>query len=162
MLNELKESWSAHQHMPKFRFAKECFHLERDLLMQHGLIQALRDRVERDVLVCIDRIPASAGWHAPAFVMRRAANLVPRVTLRDLARAAWEPEMLRQFNPFLSNAALMKMIHPAILEWLELCVLEDKLTRMTLIAAESNWQELERELREVGRQWSVTAHPEWL
>jgi hypothetical protein len=41
-------------------------------------------------------------------------------------------------------------------------VLEDKIERMALLAVEANTQELERELKEVGREWSVKKHPQWL
>ena len=148
--------------MPNVSLAKELSQLAKELLVQHGLSRTLRCRVERHLQMCIDHIPARAGPHVSAFVMRRATNLAPHVTLRDLARAAWDPEKLREFNPFLSEAALMDVLHPAILEWLKLCVLEDKLERMTFVAAAGNSQELERELQEVGREWSVKEYPEWL
>ena len=161
ILGELQESWSAHQRMPSVQLAREPAQLYQELLVQKGLAHAVSERVERHLLLWIGRIPPCASWHAPAFVMRRAANLEPRITRRDLARAAWAPETLRQFNPFLTEVA-MKELRLAILEWLSLCVLEDKLDRMALLAADANTQELERELREVGREWSVKQHPQWL
>ena len=158
---ELLESWSAHQRMPSVQLAREpaCLYLE--LLVQKGLAIACRERVERHVLLWVGHIPPGASWHASAFVMRRAVNLEPRATLRDLARAAWAPETLRCFNPFLSDSAV-KELRLAILEWLSLCVLEDKIGRLVLFAAEANTQELERELKEVGREWSEKKHPQWL
>ena len=161
IFGELQKSWSAHQRMLSVRLAREPARLYQELLVQRGLASAARERMEMHVLLWVDRIPQGASWHAPAFVMRRAANLEPRVTLRDLARAAWAPETLLQFNPFLSDGAL-KELRLAILEWLSLCVLEDKIERMALLAAEANTQELERELKEVGREWSVKKHPQWL
>ena len=162
MLADLGDSWSAHQRMCSVQLAKPIKTLKEDLHAQHAVALRYRQKIERHLLLCVDQIPAIAGWHASAFVMRRAANFEPRVTLRDLARAAWEPEGLRQFNPFLSEAAVREVLRPAILEWLKLCVLEDKLERMEFIAADGNAQELERELKEVGREWSVKEHPQWL
>ncbi|KAL1498573.1 hypothetical protein AB1Y20_013890 [Prymnesium parvum] len=161
-LSELEVSWSAHQRMPKVSLIMPIECLENVLQAHLRLTQTLRARVEGHVLMHIDRIPCGAGWHASAFVMRRAANLVPRVTLNDLARAAYDCESLRQFNPFLSQEALCGVLRPAIFEWLELCVLEDKLSRMALIAAQGNAEELRRELQEVGREWNLQDHPEWL
>ena len=160
--DELTQSWSAQQLLPTVKLSEKISQLEKALLVQHGHARSLRDRVELHLIECVDRIPVDAGWHASAFVMRRAANLAPRVTLRDLARASWEPNTLREFNPFLSEAAVKDVLHPAILEWLELCVLEDKLERMARIAANGNAQELERELKEVGRDWAAKQHPQWL
>lgn len=162
LLEELSESWSAHQQMPTAALALDISQLESDLLAQHAIARSMRERVERHLLECIERVPAGAGRHASAFVMRRAANLAPRATLPDLARASWEPETLRQFNPFLSEAAVTEVLLPCILQWLELCVLEDKLERMALLAADGNSQELERELKEVGRGWEPKQHPQWL
>jgi len=159
---ELSDSWSAHQRMPMFELAREIVQLEKELLVQHGLAKVAREQVEHYLLAHADHVPMNAGWHALGFLMRRAANLEPRVSLRDFARAAWEPTHLRLFNPFLSDAAVDEVLHPAVLEWLQLCVLEDKLQRMALIAEDCNAPELERELREVGREWSVTQHPQWL
>ena len=162
LLAELSESWSAHQRMPIVKLAHDLELLHQELLVQHGLTRAARERVEMHLLLYIDRIPSCAGLHASAFAMRRAANLSPRVTLRDLACAAWEPDELYKFNPFLSAASVQDVLQPAVLEWLALCVLEDKLERMKLLAVEGNVQELERELKEIGRDWCVKLHPQWL
>lgn len=162
VLDELSASWSAHQQMPGVTLALEVSQLEKALLEHLALVGLLRKRSERHLLECVELVPAGSGWHASAFVMRRAANLAPCVTLRDLARASWAPETLRAFNPFLSEAAVTEVLHPGILHWLELCVLEDKLERMALIAAAGSSQELERELKEVGRDWEPKRHPQWL
>ena len=159
---DLAESWQAYQRCPAVRLASELKELEKSLFMLHRRTLASRTRAEKFLLLYVDRIPGSAGWHAPAFVIRRAVNLEPHVTLRDLARAAWQPDELWQFNPFLSTAAVRDVLHPIILEWLELCVLEDKLKRMMNLAEQRNAQELERELNDIGREWKLRDHPQWL
>ena len=54
-----------------------------------------------------------------------------------------------------------------MLDWLKYCVLEDQLERMhssALAAASASaaaaFQELKRELEEIGREWEVHVHPE--
>jgi hypothetical protein len=93
--------------------------------------------------------------------MRRTANLEPLPTPRDLARAAWAPTNLLRFNPFLSEAAVLRM-SAGTLMWLQAYVLEDKIRRAYELAAAGSVEELERELQEVGRAWDVQQHPQWL
>ena len=93
--------------------------------------------------------------------MQRAANRAPYVTPCDLARSAWDPNRLLHFNPQLSEEAVASL-HAGVLEWLQLCVLEDKLERMCKAAVAGMVQEVERELQDVGRDWDVADHPQWL
>ncbi|KAJ1423382.1 hypothetical protein B484DRAFT_398675, partial [Ochromonadaceae sp. CCMP2298] len=62
--------------------------------------------LEVSLLRSLSYVP-SAGWHASAFNMRRAANLEPLPTPRDLARATWASTDFLLFNPFLSEAAVL-------------------------------------------------------
>lgn len=93
--------------------------------------------------------------------MRRAANVEPQPTLRDLARAAYASEHVWRFNPFLSDSAV-QTLHLRILRWLELCVAEEELERMLPLATSENAQKLERELQQAERVSCVRKHPRWL
>jgi hypothetical protein len=135
-----------------------------------AVVKTHRSELEVYLSRCISHIPGDGSGEATSFIMRRAANLEPLVSLRDLARAAVNPEELRRYNPLLSALELDPM-HTGtatnILNWLELCVLEDQLDRMCHLAADlakndCDTQELERELGEIGRAWDVRKHPEWL
>ena len=129
--------------------------LETELRSMHVLVHQEREELEAQILRSTSHVEGAS------FSMRRAANLDSCATPRDLARAALDSQLLLRFNPRLSPAALEQM-HEAILAWLQLCVLEDKLVRMADLAKQQSSQELQRELINVGREWSVHAHPEWL
>ena len=158
---DLQQSWLAHRSTPVLHLASAPAALQQTLAEHQDIIWESRSELEAKVLSDVDRVPSEHHWHAPAFNMRRAANLEPRVTLRDLASAACAPTSLRAFNPFLSDEAL-SVLHAGILLWLRLCVAEDKLERMLAHAAAGNSLELEREARQTRRAWDVRAHPHWL
>ncbi len=161
MMQNLRSSWIAHQQMEIVQLAFDLSTTKSQLREMHMTARRARIEIEQYLVTCVNWVPLNAGWHAAGFRMRRAANLAPQVTLRDLARSAVEASTLRSFNPFMSEAA-KKSLLSGILDWLQLCVLEDKITRLCSFAEKEVEQELERELREVGRPWSVTSHPEWL
>jgi len=104
---------------------------------------------------------STVSWHVIAFRLKRTVNRIRNTTVRDLARISWAPEELRLFNPFLSESAARKL-HDEVFEWLELCVLEDKLHRMLTLAANDKQQALERELEDIGHNWCVKEFPQWL
>ena len=103
----------------------------------------------------------SVSWHVPAFRLKRNVNLVPIPSISDLAKLAFAPDGLQAFNPFLSERA-SQVIHDGTFQWLQLCVLEDKVHRMLDLAKNEAKSALERELEDTGRAWSVKDFPEWL
>eukprot|EP01050_Picozoa_sp_SAG11_P004954 SAG11_NODE_331_length_10659_cov_4.512689_3_plen_733_part_00 len=117
-----------------------------------------RQAIEQHLIKFLSLVPSDAEVRTVGFRLRRTANLVSSVTLSDLAVCAIDCNKLRRFNSFLSDAAL-GVIHVDILEWLQLCVMEDKLERMQYCAEKP--QELQRELQ-VTREWSVCEYPQWL
>lgn len=170
--HELCDSWSAHQKMKSVQLTvEEDEHCGHRVNLRRMLAEVKKHRGELEVylLRCITHIPGDGSGEAASFIMRRAANLEPLVSLRDLARAAVNPEELRRYNPLLSALELDPMhtgIAKNVLNWLELCVLEDQLDRMCHLAADlkndCDTEELERELGDIGREWDVCKHPEWL
>jgi len=125
------------------------------------IITNARLTLEEWLLASVSTIPSSAGWGAIGCRMRRACNLVPTVSTRDLARAACRLGLLRTFNPLLSRAAVAR-VRAGVLEWLQLCVLEDKLGRMERFARGGMKQDLENELRELERPKWVNPIPSTL
>jgi len=158
---DLQQSWLAHRSAPVLRLASAPAALQKTLAEHLNNIRGSRSELEARLLSDVDRVPSEHHWHAPAFNMRRAANLEPRVTPRDLASAACAPASLRAFNPFLLDEAL-SVLHAGTLLWLRLCVAEDKLKRMLAHAAAGNSLELELEVSQTRRAWDVRAHPHWL
>ena len=157
LTEQLAMSWIEYQSLPTVSLRTgDLAALETELRSMHVLVHQEREELETQMLRSISHVVEGAS-----FSMRRAANLDSHATPRDLARAALDSQLLLRFNPRLSPAALEQM-HEAILVWLQLCVLEDKLVRMADLARQQSSQELQRELLNVGREWSVHAHPEWL
>ena len=158
MMNELIESWDTHQMVPAIRLAFEPKIIAQNVSSLREKISSHREEVEQYLLRVVSCVPEACP---ASFNMRRAANLAPCVTLRDLARAALDTAELRRFNPFLSASA-QAQLHESVLDWLKYCVLEDQLERMRKLALRGDVQELERELKEIGREWDVHKHPAWL
>ncbi|KAJ1494683.1 hypothetical protein T484DRAFT_1608827 [Baffinella frigidus] len=164
MWEDLRSSWDTHRTQPLVALGEpNCAALVLLLRYQHEMLSNARSVLEAWLLESVSTIPSAAGWGAVGCRMRRACNLLPTVTARDLARTACIPELLRTFNPLLSDASVAR-VREGILEWLQLCVLEDKLGRMGRFARDGLKQDLERELQELDRPEWVRADkfPEWL
>lgn len=71
--------------------------------------------------------------HRAAARLLRTAGLAASCSLLDLVRLAVEPRLLLQLNPFLSPKS-QQCIASAVLLWLQLSVLEDRLGRLHLLA----------------------------
>eukprot|EP00899_Mesostigma_viride_P019524 jgi/Mesvir1/27573/Mv07318-RA.1 len=162
MHDELRDSWDAHMRAPAVTLAgghTTASLLERfcDKLVE---VSKKRTTVERFITGALSTMPSSSGWHAAASRMLASASLLPGVTLRDVARMACDPTLIAHCNPFLSRPA-KAAVYDAILVWLQLCVLEDKLGRLVAHATAEDERMLLQEL-EVVRAWDVCQHPLWL
>lgn len=129
-----------------------------------------RERGEREALI-VARLLAlpvdseHARDHAVGHALRRASNEAPTPTRRDLVRASFSSGLLRAFNPFLTELGVER-VQAAIIDWMELCVLEDRLERIVALLADedggaSSRDVAVRELR-THRTWDSAAHPQWL
>ena len=90
--------------------------------------------------------------------LQRLSGAHPRATTRDLLIAGFRHETLWEFNASIPEEA-RRRLHDCIIEWLRLCVVEDKLERMSDVSHDD--QALQRELR-VSRNWDASEHPAWL
>eukprot|EP00899_Mesostigma_viride_P018047 jgi/Mesvir1/26243/Mv05721-RA.1 len=171
MDDELRASWELHHQVPEITLGTEGHGQTRQSattaksLGDHfrGLLAQVsgdRARVERFVLESLSDMRSLGGWHAAACRMLAAASMLPAVTLRDMARMACDPRLIGQFNPFLSQRA-KEAVLGAVLLWLEMCVLEDKVARLLAYATGGDHLLLVQEL-EVVREWDVCKHPHWL
>jgi hypothetical protein len=95
--------------------------------------QAKRQQVEQWLLRSLGSLPATTGPPAAAFRLLRHCGTAPSASLADLLHCALHPQLLLQFNPFLSQQACCQ-VHQGLLVWLALCVLEDKLGRLVGLA----------------------------
>lgn len=92
-----------------------------------------REEMETHLLQSVTSIPANVGTHGAQFRLLQASGDVPTAGLLDLVRFAWQPQLLMHFNPFLSEASC-KSVQAGVLIWLQLCVLEDRLGRLQVLA----------------------------
>lgn len=94
--------------------------------------------VETYLLGSIKTVPDQQGpvrWYRNSFRLMRLADAVPAAGLMDLVVAALDASghSLLPFNRFLSPASL-KLLHEGVLTWLQLCVLQDRLSRLEALA----------------------------
>jgi hypothetical protein len=101
-------------------------------------------------------------WHTQALQLLRVVNILPTANKVDIASLACQPNKARLFNPLLSLNALKTVKNSAIL-WLELCVLEDKLSFL-LSFKDTNLSQNEAFVNELisNRKWDPHQHPYWL
>ena len=163
LMSELLTAWDSFVLSSSVQVVVSLPNVKAELPGMRIQVAEARKELEAQLLLSLTLVPEGTCWQEQGFNMRRAANLEPYATSRDLIRAALERDELRRFNMFLSDTAV-KDLHNAILEWLKLCVLEDKLDRMAcaLLQTSGGSEDLTRELQNLGRSWSVEEHPEWL
>ncbi|MEW5319231.1 MAG: hypothetical protein WDW38_010396 [Sanguina aurantia] len=157
---ELKDSWHAFHSSPTARHVVKG--TEEVILDKQSQVKEARSRMQAQLLQAVAQIPRSVGRCGASFRMMQASATAPIPGLLDLTRVAWKPQLLKDFNPFLSDASC-KNIHQGVLVWLQLCVLEDRLSRLHMIAAGGDdlLPMLIQELL-VHRTWDVAQHPQWL
>jgi Protein of unknown function (DUF3645)./Protein of unknown function (DUF3638). len=86
------------------------------------------------------------------------SNIVPLANLTDLASIAMDKGLVRYFNPLLSDKSI-NTLQWRTLNWLELCVLEDKCHALLLF--EHDEAAFLTESRST-RKWDTAKHPYWL
>ena len=92
-----------------------------------------RRQAEAYLIRHVGCVPTTTGHAGTAFRLLRSAAALPEPAPLDLLSAAFQPQLLHDFNPFLSPAKRQRL-QPQLLEWLKLCVLEDRLERLLLLA----------------------------
>eukprot|EP00798_Chlamydomonas_sp_ICE-L_P024217 gene24217-9817_t len=148
---ELEDSWKAYHSAPEVSLSQSNERVRRHISTSQSLHDVPELLSTRDGNGSIRR----------SFRMLRSADGTASVGLLDLVEAALHaPDHLLTFNPFLTKQSCQSL-HQAILAWLQLCVLEDRLKRLKLFCKAGATQQLVQELQ-VTRQWSVSDFPEWL
>ncbi|CAM9452387.1 unnamed protein product [Ectocarpus fasciculatus] len=159
---ELRNSWEANRLVapgppPPPPAALERLHEE--LRAQQGKVTSMQKLVSRFVLCALSTFGTSG--HAVVRHIERIAGLLPTAGVADLPPILWENERIRHFNPFLTEAATSELID-AVVVWLRLCVLEDKLGRLVTWSGTSESHALMQQELMVKRTWDPAEHPIWL
>jgi hypothetical protein len=158
ILEELHDSWILHREIsarPK-HLATSGSSLPMDIASLQGRTcqsrRALQDHIQ-------EAINNENGRAVPSCVdLKRLSRVHPEATARDLLLVVLRQETLSVFNDTISEHDQQKL-HDFIIEWLRLCVIEDKLWRLSGLMCDE--QGLEKELR-VFRNWDPSASPAWL
>jgi hypothetical protein len=151
---ELRNSWNIHrkltsrdEHLGKGNINTisadllDRIVLSRKLLEDY-IIKLLNDGMDRAIPNSLD--------------LKRLSRLHPRAIASDLLRATLQRDTLNTFNVSLRDED-----QEITVEWLRLCVLEDKYERLTKLSQENDYLRLQNELRIV-RNWDPYEYPAWL
>ena len=166
-LNQIKESWDAYHQLEHtfFKTEKQTQLIARvhssDILV---CIKSRRMEAEMFIMQRIDYVPKSLDWHSDCsrckFRLQKLSNSIPTVGSLDLMKIALDPNMIKEFYPFLSLRSYAELVR-SITSWLELCCLEDKLDRLLYFLDHDMLDSWLTEMQCV-RQWNVNQHVEWL
>ena len=131
MDEDLRRSWAVHHDAPRIgvsRSLSDCATVFRELQAKACDARcALEDHLEK----VLQQLPATSGTDSRSRVVAilRESNRMPKPQLLDLMRMACEPQLVHEYNPFLSKGA-EEAFRKDVLLWLQICVLEDKLHRL--------------------------------
>lgn len=155
LVAELQRSHATHHAQTTPSLRHNLAQTLRRLDEAQGRVSARREQVEAFLLTSLATLPEherggkseKGDWHATAVRLQRLSCLVPQAGLQDLLCLALDPSLLpRVFNPFFSAAAKARF-HAALLLWMQLCVLEDRLRRLRAHAHAHREAELMQELQ---------------
>eukprot|EP00951_Prasinocladus_malaysianus_P045450 scaffold605372_cov34-Prasinocladus_malaysianus.AAC.1 len=160
---ELEKSWDVYQ--------RSVADITGKLLDNHDwiLLQKLQEHTSQHRLQAemhlkqhLATIPDSVGCYGVAHRMLQAAGLSRTPGILDLVQTSFDPQVMRDVNPFLAKSASEQITATGRL-WLQLCVLEDRIQRMLNLCHITDNQSiaLEREML-TRRTWDVNEHPLWL
>ncbi|TYZ60419.1 hypothetical protein PybrP1_004593 [[Pythium] brassicae (nom. inval.)] len=160
MSAELLDSWNAyHAHYDKqLATSPKALALMCALVLKD--VRHKREQTERYLLAAVDATRSSASSR-----LLHLINYLPTPTVTDLVRSSFDDEVLLHLAARLSLDA-RAVFRAATLQFMELCVLEDKLERLVRAGeqARSSSSSDAGLLDELGsvRQWVSAEHPYWL
>lgn len=156
IIAELQASWAVYQKVSTLQDGLLFSSLSSKITsLQHCAShsrQCLENYIQ-DVLDNTNGMPMPSGMD-----LKRISRIHPQATTRDLQSAALHGEVLLEFNSCISARDRLRL-QDYILEWLRLCVLEDKLVRLSGLSDDK--EGLQKELR-VFRNWDPSECPAWL
>jgi hypothetical protein len=150
-----QSSWDLHHALPARTLDSERL---RSINIDGSLmsVQMRQSKLEQQMREILE---GQARGATMVFRIRRAANLVPRATVSDSVRCAWLPHaaLLQRLNPHLSDDQCLEY-RSAIVQWLQLCVLYDRLLRLRhLVQAFDHELALDAESRSQQQKQQATA-----
>jgi hypothetical protein len=164
MVNGLIESYEQHVTISKADLChgRKKFKITlQEVENLHDAVKKEKEELHRLLLKkIIDDKRNNASAVSEAISIHRAANAIPVLTSYDLIKASWQPHILRHFNPLLTENNISE-VQDIIIDWMQFCVLDDKIIRIKnhLISNEIDFaiQELQ-----VHRKYNPYDYPQWL
>eukprot|EP00590_Aulacoseira_subarctica_P001536 CAMPEP_0172420326 /NCGR_PEP_ID=MMETSP1064-20121228/6710_1 /TAXON_ID=202472 /ORGANISM="Aulacoseira subarctica , Strain CCAP 1002/5" /LENGTH=2877 /DNA_ID=CAMNT_0013160247 /DNA_START=12 /DNA_END=8645 /DNA_ORIENTATION=- len=161
MVNLLKESHIQHTRIPIARLSFEksdvlrrCADIEKNVREQkESLFRILFVRI-------VDEKEIPTTKRAFSFLIYKASNGIAQLTKADLVQSSLKPEILKQFNPMLTNDDIKQLFH-IIVDWMQFSVLEDKISRI-IRHLESDMVDFAIQELQVQRHYDPYKHPQWL
>jgi hypothetical protein len=121
LYNDLIDSWKIHK-----RLIRKDAMIEREPWNNAlGNTQEYRERAEVDVLSSLH----DARANEIEFQVSQMSGRLEVASPLDALCLAWDEDSIPKFNPFLDTESRMSL-RVKIVEWMMLCVLEDKLNRL--------------------------------
>ena len=174
---ELRKSWEAHC---KASARKGSLNTDSasSLSLFSDLLKEVTDKekvLRNHIMSCLSGSMSDAESTSAEVIasnILRVANIIPTCSKSDLAYIALHgPSMIDQFNSHLSEAAKTSL-YRSILVWLELCVIQDKLYRLSETARRIDSHMSKSDLKAIirmmivelenHREWDVAKYPYWL
>lgn len=161
MIDDLEKSWQAFQRLPKDILQKTPEELLLILNSMKEEVSTARSELEKSLLsVFNNHTGQKSHWQMEVYRLRKLSDQVPQVTARDLLSLALDAMKYSVFNPFIVADALCRL-GDCLVNWLELCVMEDKLGRLSKHCSDSNHRAIVQELR-CSRDWHSRENVDWL
>jgi hypothetical protein len=157
IVSELNDSWFTYQRLSAKSSQLISAGLHSKIARLQGTSSHLRSAIEYFIMEILNNSEASCV--APSGVdLKRVSRLHPTATARDCLLILVKKDILTEFCVAISENEKL-LLQGYIIEWLHLCVIEDKLARLSgMIGNESG---LLKELR-VFRSWDPVDSPSWL
>jgi hypothetical protein len=153
---ELRVSWAVHRELSTRLDELSTSDLSTQIARLQGCTSHSRQAIEDHIQQTLNNETVQAM--PSGLDLKRLSRVHSRATARDLLLSALHPEIMSEFNPSITEDDQRKL-HEFIIEWLRLCVIEDKLVRLYQLSNDE--QGLQRELH-VFRSWDPCECPAWL
>jgi hypothetical protein len=167
VVDDLKESWKVFIGSDRFALADGCHGENISKMLLQLSLDITESRINLELhlfesISCVSKLSLKkrGDLQVKSFEFLRLGYSVPLIAQRDLLRIALDSKIVRYFNPFLSVSS-QDVIFNDILLWLQLCVLEDKVARITKFNTHGLVDSLVQEIV-VNRTWNVQEYPYWL
>jgi hypothetical protein len=163
VMDDLKRSWKIHHVLS----SQEIFIVPEQTPMLRTLVKKIYKKISKFRLEIESGIHGDISLsgdhkHLACFRILQTANIISVPTPIDLVRASFDSLSLHLLHPLLDSES-RNHLRKKILMWMEFCVMEDKLGRIStnLAKRDPNLEMVKQEVQ-VYRNWIAADHPRWL